>query len=483
MRPALYVRVSTDEQASKGNSLYEQEERGIAYCKAMGWRQPVIYVDDGYSAKDMNRPELTRMLETVKKKEHDIVITTKLDRLSRKLLDILKLVEYFEKSSCSYASISESFDTSTSAGKLSLQVLGAVAEFERERIRERVRDNLMSLARQGKLISKASYGYSVVDGDLEVNIEESLIVKNVFKWTLEGIGPLQIAGRLNKMGIMSKNGKVWDEKVIRRMLTNETYIGQFVYNRKYRDGTVEVTRPEDEWIINEDHHEPIIDQTTFYKVKDLVESRRYVMKQHYNNERYLLTGLVWCAHCGYKMTGKEVKRPQNTKAPNVAYYYQCKGYQTRGVCFHHFAYRDELEQEVIKFIEHVATTNPKKLKLLVSKDTPKLSEIKLLEAKLTKLDSRMQKQLELYEDDEISKDDFRRARERIEKERKEIQDSIDDLRRIEAQSEQVAVQEKAKGLLEDILSTDRLKAKQGLASMIKEIKVRNGTEIEIEFRR
>jgi len=482
MRPALYVRVSTEEQAVKGNSLYEQEERGIAYCKAMGWRQPVIYIDDGYSAKDIHRPELTRLLESVQNKEHDTVITTKLDRLSRRLLDILKLVDYFEKNSCSYASISESFDTSTSAGKLSLQVLGAVAEFERERIRERVRDNLMSLARQGKLISKASYGYNVVDGQLEINLEESLVVKNIFKWTLEGTGPLNIAGRLNQMGIKSKNGKTWEEKTVRRLLESETYIGQFVYNRKYRKGTVEVVRPRDEWIIAEDHHEPIIDRTTYDKVQEILSARKYVQRQNYNNERYLLTGLVRCEHCGNKMNGREVSRPTN-KTKKFDYHYQCSGYGKKAICFFHFIDRGDLEFEVIRQIKLLASSRPRKMNIIISKATPKLSEIQLLESKLTKLDARMQKQLELYEDGDLSKDDFRRARDRIEKERKEIQDTIDELKRIESQSEVAAAQEKARNLLEDIESGDRLKMKQAIASIIESITVKDGSGVSIVFRR
>ena len=481
MRPALYIRVSSDEQATKGNSLFEQEERGIAYCKAMGWSHPVIYIDDGYSAKDINRPELTRMLEAVKNKEHDTVITTKLDRLSRRLLDILKLVDYFENNSSSYASISESFDTSTSAGKLSLQVLGAVAEFERERNRERVRENLMSLARQGKLISKASFGYNVVDGELEVNLEESLIVKNIFKWTLEGVGPLSIAGRLNHMGIKSKNGKLWEERTIRRMLESETYIGQFVYNRKYRKGTVEVVRPKDEWIISDDHHDAIIDRVTYDKVQEIISMRKYVQKQNYNNERYLLTGLVRCIHCGSKMNGREIQRPANIEK-KVVYQYQCNGYNKKGICFFHFIYRDDLEFEVIRQIKLLAK-NPRKMKLVISKATPKISEIQLLESKLKKLDIRMQKQLELYEEGDLSKDDFRRARDRIEKERKEVQDTIDELKKIEAQSEVAATQEKARNLLEDIESGDRLKMKRAIASIIDSITVKDGADISIVFRR
>lgn len=481
MRPALYIRVSTDEQATKGNSLFEQEERGIAYCKAMGWKDPVLYSDDGYSAKDMNRPELTRMLEAIKEKKHNIVITTKLDRLSRRLLDILKLVEYFEKYSCAYASISESFDTSTSAGKLSLQVLGAVAEFERERIRERVRENLLSLAKKGKLIPKAAYGYNVVDGNYEINLEESLIVKNVFKWTLEGEGPLSIARRLNQMGVPTKNGTIWNERQVRRMLSLESYIGQFVYNRKYRKGTIEVTRPEEEWIVIDNHHEPLIDPDTFQRVQDILNARKYTMKQHYANDRYLLTGLVVCGHCGHKMTGREVQRPMNRHV-KVAYLYQCQGYSKKGVCFFHYIYRDDLEKEIIEEIKKAAQEHPSKLKLVVTKEEPKFSEKALLESKLRKIDARMQKQIEMYEDDMISREDFMKARERIERERNEIRKQLEALERVEQQSEQEAMQAKLKDSLPDILSDDRLKIKSGLARVIEEVRVMNGKEFELIWR-
>lgn len=482
MRPALYIRVSTDEQATKGNSLFEQEERGIAYCKAMGWKDPVLYSDDGYSAKDMNRPELTRMLEAIKEKNHNIVITTKLDRLSRRLLDILKLVEYFEKYSCAYASISESFDTSTSAGKLSLQVLGAVAEFERERIRERVRENLLSLAKKGKLIPKAAYGYNVVDGNYEINLEESLIVKNVFKWTLEGEGPLSIARRLNQMGVPTKNGTIWNERQVRRMLSLESYIGQFVYNRKYRKGTIEVTRPEDEWIVIDNHHEPLIDPDTFQRVQDILNARKYTMKQHYANDRYLLTGLVVCGHCGHKMTGREVQRPMNRHV-KVAYLYQCQGYSKKGVCFFHYIYRDALEQIIINECRRIGYANTGDIELVIAKDAPKLSEKTLLEGKLRKLDQRMQKQMEMYEDDMISKEDFMKARERIDQERREIKEQIERLEQIEQQSEQAAMQNKIRNALEDIMSDDRLRIKAAISRVIEKIEITDGgNEIQIAWR-
>src|SRR5690606_36948432 len=102
---------STDEQADKGVSLDEQRERLLAYCKGMGWQNPVVYEDDGYSAKDLRRPELTRLLSDIKAKGFNVLLTTKLDRLSRRLFDILSLIDYLDKHDCNYVSASEPFDT------------------------------------------------------------------------------------------------------------------------------------------------------------------------------------------------------------------------------------------------------------------------------------------------------------------------------------------------------------------------------------
>ena len=187
MKIAAYIRVSTEEQASEGNSLTEQHERLEAYCKAMGWSEPTFYEDDGYSGKDLRRPQLTQLLEDIK--EYDILLTTKLDRLSRNLFDILNVIKHLEEHDCNYASATEGFDTSTPAGRLVLHMLGMVAEFERERISERVRDNMMSIARNtDRVISRPCYGYDIKNGVMEVNVEESLIIKKMAQWTLDGLG-------------------------------------------------------------------------------------------------------------------------------------------------------------------------------------------------------------------------------------------------------------------------------------------------------
>lgn len=471
MRTACYVRVSTDEQSEKGNSLSEQEERLRAYCKAMGWDDPVLYIDDGYSAGDLRRPHLTRLLEDIKVQKYEIILTTKTDRLCRKLLDILNLVDYFDKYDCKYVSSSEGFDTSTPSGRMTLQLLGTFAEFERERIRERVRDNMISLAKNtDRIISRPCYGYNVIDGQLLINIEESLIIKEMVKMTLKGLGARQIAKHLNEKGITTKDGNQWHDKVLREFLKRETLIGEFVYNRTYKKGTRILTRPEDEWVHIKGHHDPIIDEQDFYEMQRILESRK-TAGAHVKNDTYLLSGLIWCAHCGSKMNGKHYK------GKNEYFKYVCDGYQKKGTCHYHFVHRDDLEDKIKKRISTILTISTNKLKLVVTKSKIETSEKDMIQAKLDKLDSRMQKQLEAYEEDLISGRDLKQARERIEGEREKLNKSLSAVK--EDRPPQHKVKENAKRLIKDVMSVDRITAKNAIRQLIHKIEIKNGEDVTV----
>jgi site-specific DNA recombinase len=474
MKTSAYLRVSTDEQAEKGNSLSEQEERLKAYCKAMGWDDPIFYIDDGYSAGDLRRPHLTRLLEDIKVQKYDIVLTTKTDRLCRKLLDILTVVDYLDKYDCKFVSSSEGFDTATPSGRMVLQLLGTFAEFERERIRERVRDNMISLAKNtDRIISRPCFGYDVIDGQLTINIEESLIVKKMADMTLEGLGALQIAKHLNEQGIKSKEGNQWHDKVVRQFLKRETLIGEFVYNRTYKKGTRILTRPEEEWIRIKKHHEPILNEKDFYEVQRILESRK-TAGSHVKNDTYLLSGLIWCAHCGSKMNGK------HTKGKNTEYYrYVCDGYQKKGICHYHFVHREELEGRIQDEIKQVISASTSKLHLVTTKPKIETSEKELIQSKLDKLDGKIQKQIEAYEEDLISAADLKKASERIEAEREKLNKSLNAIK--EDKPAQNKVKEKAKQMIGDILSLDRLKSKNAIRQLIHKIEIKEGKNLSLTW--
>lgn len=144
MRVALYTRVSTEDQAREGFSLEVQRTYLLQYAKNFGWdvfcsmSGRDVYMDDGYSGGNMDRPALQRLLFDARNKQFDLVLVYKQDRLSRRLKDLLGLLEEIDSLGVGYKSATEPFDTTSSAGKMAIQMLGSCAEFERNRLVERV---------------------------------------------------------------------------------------------------------------------------------------------------------------------------------------------------------------------------------------------------------------------------------------------------------------------------------------------------------
>ncbi|KAA0547401.1 recombinase family protein [Bacillus sp. BGMRC 2118] len=336
---ALYCRVSTDEQAREGISLDEQRERLLAYCRAMGWNEnTTLFIDDGYSAKDIERPQLSQLINEVKEGTISKVMVTKLDRLSRKLLDLLQLIDLFGDSEVSFISISESFDTTTPSGRLTLQVLGAVAEFERERIRERVLDNMYHAANNGKWLTQSPYGYDLVDKELFINEKESKLVKRVFDLYLsQGFGYYTIAKTLNEEGIPSKFNKEWSIRSIKLMLTNPVYKGTLVWNRTDSSKKRRKVKDKEEWIEVEDCLPIIIDKETWERVQQRVNKNQIAPRAQ--SSPHLLGGLLKCGNCGGGMSiGYSGSKNNRYRV------YRCSNNKNKGTCTSKQYKADEVEE-------------------------------------------------------------------------------------------------------------------------------------------
>lgn len=324
---ALYCRVSTDEQAREGVSLDEQQERLKSYCKAMGWNEtPLVFVEDGYSAKNMDRPHLIKLLNLVKKGAISKVLVTKLDRMSRRLKNLLEVIDLFEEHKVSFISISESFDTNTPSGRLTLQVLGAVAEFERERIRERVFENMLHGANHGKWLTQSPYGYNLINKELVINETEAKIVKRVFDLYLNsGFGFYSIAKLLNEDGIPSKQKKEWSIRSIKLMLTNPVYKGTLVWNRVDRSKKKQIEKDIDDWVVVENAHPSLIDEITWGAVQKMMDKKPVHPRSQ--TSPHLLGGILKCGRCGAGMsiswTGSETKRKR---------VYRCSANKNKGTC-------------------------------------------------------------------------------------------------------------------------------------------------------
>ncbi|MDR7074682.1 recombinase family protein [Fictibacillus barbaricus] len=323
----IYTRVSTEEQAREGLSLDEQKNRLESYCHAMGWNQHIrFFIDEGESAKNLERPQLKLLMEEVKENNLSRIIVTKLDRLSRKLSDLLALIDLFQSHKVSFISISESFDTNTPSGRLTLQVLGAVAEFERERIRERVIDNMFHAANQGQWLTSAPFGYKLADKRLVIDENEANIVRRIYGMFLkENMGYFAIAKKLNEEGIPSHTGKEWWNRTIKLMITNPAYKGTTIWNRLAGSTEKREKKDVEEWVIIEGTHEPIIDPEIWEEVQKKAEKKRLPARSQ--RSTHLLSGILKCGLCGSGMSH------DRAGSKNSKYgVYRCSANKNKGTC-------------------------------------------------------------------------------------------------------------------------------------------------------
>ncbi|RUS43587.1 recombinase family protein [Cohnella sp. AR92] len=479
MRVAAYIRVSTDEQADKGNSLHEQRERLAAYCIAMGWGRPTFFVDDGYSAKDMRRPAAQEMITHVHNNEFDIVLTSKLDRMSRNLLDMLQLVNLLNDHDCNFVSASEGFDTSTAVGRMVLQLLAAFAEFERERISERVKDNMLSLARNtDKALSRPSYGFTVLEGKYSIDSKELIVVETMASAFEQGHGYRMVAKILNDCGYLTRKGKPWDQINVKRVILNPMLSGTAIFNaRKNKNGKI-VARDKNEWIIKEDNHPAILSKERHQKIIELLNSRKPA-KKHADSETYLLTGLIKCGHCGRNMKGNTA-RVRRKNASYDYFRYVCASYTLGYGCKYHAIHRDDLESEIINHIQTMANKSDKELTLSFSQPTIIVNEIGELKAQLQKIEKRIQKNIDAYSDDLITASDLKIATERAERERLEISKKLQKL--ADRKQDVSGLKESARKLWGDITGDDRVKAKSAIRQLISEITLLNGSDVSITWK-
>lgn len=315
----IYARVSTEEQAKHGFSLKDQVEK----CRQKADSNEIIeYIDDGVSGEFLDRPALNKLRQDLKDGLITKVICYDPDRLSRKLMNQLIISDEIEKNA-ELIFVNGEYQK-TPEGMLFYQMRGAIAEFEKAKINERMSNGRRRKAKEGKIVKDPKvYGYSFdkEKSQLVINDSEAEVVRLIFdlftKPNSKVKGINGIAHYLTDRKIPTKRGaKVWHRQVVRQILMNETYIGHFYHNRWNTEGILAnkhkpndekvsvVERPREEWI--EIPCPAIIDEPTFYHAQKLLkESRRRWAKQSKN--RYLLSGLVRCGECGNTMTGRRQK--------------------------------------------------------------------------------------------------------------------------------------------------------------------------------
>ncbi len=464
MTAALYVRVSTLNQIER-ESLSTQESRLKAYCKANNIASYKIYKDAGISAKDIKRPALEQLMQDTEQEKIQTIIVTKLDRITRSLKDLIGLMEFFEKHKVKFISISQNIDTTGPMGRFMLNLLGSVAQVEREMTAERVAEDMHHRALTGKWNGgPIPYGYTIrrrIINELKekgsdeseaikeaskktpeakrlyIDEEEAEIMKKIYEMYLEEKSLRGVTDRLNAEGYKTRKSLPWATASVSRVLTNPTYTGRILYGKKKTSLTGQLEKvPKENWKIVKGEHERIISDDIFYKVQELVQERSF--KRTKATKTYLLSGLLKCGKCkgpvyGYTYRKKHKDKKGKTKITEY-FWYRCHNYGSKGskICKGLVVPGKKLDERVIRELTKISEDrevlkDKKKLMGLVREkiEKPDLSykkEIGKLERGEKKLERRKEVLLEKFEseiiDDLTFKEEFERIKRLLEKSRR-----------------------------------------------------------------
>ena len=283
-RCATYTRKSSEEGLQmEFNSLDAQREACQAYIasqRSVGWVElPDRYDDGGFSGATLERPALKRLLAEIEDGRVDVVVVYKIDRLSRSLMDFARLVEIFDRSGVTFVSVTQSFNTTTSMGRLTLNILLSFAQFEREVIGERIRDKFLASRRRGIWMGGfVPLGYAVQDRKLVINEAEAATVRMIFERFTEVGSATTLTRRLIAEGVKTRRGRAVDKGFLYKMLNNRVYVGEAVHKGTAYPG----------------EHKPIIDRALWDRVHaSLRESPRVRAARSRAATPALLKGLLF----------------------------------------------------------------------------------------------------------------------------------------------------------------------------------------------
>ncbi|NRF93418.1 recombinase family protein [Paenibacillus frigoriresistens] len=343
-KAVIYVRVSTEEQATEGFSIQAQLDALRSYAQIQDMEIINEYLDEGVSAKNISgRPQLKRLIKDARNSQFDIVLIYKIDRIARKASDSLKIRDDLEEAGVRLISLKENFDTASPVGKMMYQMMSAFAEMERTTIIERVNMGMTERAKQGKFNGGQCLGYDVKEKSLIVNEEEARIVKQIFSLSEQQLGYKAIVNRLNQSGYKTKNNNQFCVYGVKVILDNPMYIGKIRYGQLRNWSSKRRQGKTDDFILTDGVHEPIITLEQWDKVQHLRKQRSY--KPVRSATPYILSGLVRCPACGFGMV------PARSKGSSgVSYrYYKCGQFHNKGAiaCSSHGIRADTLENSVL----------------------------------------------------------------------------------------------------------------------------------------
>ena len=366
-RVAIYCRVSTDKQASKeDSSLDTQRDRLIRYVEdkqraGQNWQLTDTFIEGedkdgkrrGCSGKNLDRPGFSQLMEKVRGHLVDVVVFTKMDRISRNVIDFLTLVEEFERHEVRLVSLKEEINTASASGRVMTTIMIALAQFEREQISERTCEKMAWRAAKGLPVGPPPLGYEMHEKRYRPVPKEVEWVRFIDAAYLETRSLGKVARLAYQRGIRSRKGHTLTKDAIARILKNPAYIGRISFNGETFQAS----------------HEPIRDQKTYTRILQSLE-RNWLHKGNGRSKaklyEYLLQGLMLCGYC----KGKMVPRTSMGRGGHPYHYYICsRADKTAGLdCKQNYLDAVEADHHVLNYVKQLALRDDLVLKLCQEQD-------------------------------------------------------------------------------------------------------------------
>lgn len=304
---AVYARESTKWQAENGYNLEDQKKRMELYVQATfdeGTYKTVVYEEAGASAKTLERPVMSRLIQDITEKRITHVLVYSIDRLSRTITDLIKFVELLQKHNVTLMSVTEKIDTDTPQGRFFLQLMGLLAQLERENISERTKRSLLESATQGnyaKATIPPGYKRDPESKKLIVDIQKADVIIKIFDAIASGKTITEVSKELRTHKVLNEK---WSDARVNSIIRNPIYYGTYTVQGQ----------------VIEDHTEPLVTKELWERANNCIASMKPFQKHN-----YLYKGKIFCKKCGKLMTGTSTYNRQK----RVYLYYQCVNCQTK----------------------------------------------------------------------------------------------------------------------------------------------------------
>ncbi len=407
----LYPRVSTEDQSRFGHSLDEQEDRLKKLCEFKDYEIYKVYREEGVSAKDTNRPKFKEMIQDMKDGKINKIIVYKLDRLTRSIQDLENICKMLEEYSCDLESEAEEINTGNANGKFFIRMLTILAQLEIERTSERTKFGLIGAAKKGHISGQPALGYTKKDKSKKLVIDEleSDIVRRIFSMYLEGSSVCHICDIFNEENVLNKH---WATTTVDKILSNKIYIGSIEHGKRNKKNTQ----------IFEDVVPVIIDKTTF----ECVQKRKEKNIKNYKRKRtYIFMQKILCPKC-HKIMGGE-SSTSGTGDKHI--YYKCN-------CCKRRISEKKIESELTKFLNDMLDF------FLIIDNSFKPSMCRDIDEEITKyeklkkdLNDKITRIKQEFMDGEIAAKSFEKELHYLEKEIKNIEIKITELKDLKQNNE------------------------------------------------